>query len=77
MLLEDIGREVLEARRRPDNVLTPAFYDEHLGVVAAHATSLAAGLGADRELVELAAAISASPTDGRGMPRGCGRTGRR
>jgi len=54
-MLEDIRQEVLEACRRPDNVLTPAFYDQHLRLVAEHATALADVLGAEREIVELAA----------------------
>jgi len=54
-MLEDIRREVLEACERPGNVLTPAFYAEHLRLVAEHATALAGVLEADREIVELAA----------------------
>ncbi len=55
MLVDEIRREVREACGRPENVLTPAFYGEHLRLVAAHAASLAATLEADREMVELAA----------------------
>ncbi len=55
MLLEAIRGEVRDACDRPENRLTPSFYEEHLRLVADHATSLAAALGADRELVELAA----------------------
>ncbi len=55
MLLEEIRGEVRAACERPENALAASFYDEHLGIVAAHATSLAGALGADREIVELAA----------------------
>ncbi len=55
MLLDEVRQEVLEACGRPENLLTPSFYQEHLRVVVAHATSLAPALGADVEVVELAA----------------------
>ncbi len=55
MLLDEVRQEVREACERPENALTASFYDEHLAIVAAHATSLATALGADPEVVELAA----------------------
>jgi uncharacterized protein len=46
---------VLELCRKPDNAFGPSFFDQHLEVVAHYAGRLADRLGADREVVELAA----------------------
>ncbi len=54
-MIDEIRSDVLEACGRADNLLTPAFFDRHLEVVAAYARELADALGADREIVELAA----------------------
>ncbi len=55
MLLDDVRRKVQAACERPGNVLTGSFYPEHLRLVAAYSTLLAPALGADPEVVELAA----------------------
>lgn len=46
---------VLQECRRSENVLGAAFFDQHLAVVAEYADCLAQRLGANREVVELAA----------------------
>ncbi len=57
MITDDIRREVHQACAEPANVLTGAFYDEHLRLVVHYATALAPRLGADAETVELAALL--------------------
>ena len=51
----DIRGFVHEACQRRENVLGPAFFDLHLVVVAECAASLAAPMGAEIEVVDLAA----------------------
>jgi len=46
---------VRQACQRPENIFGPAFFDEHLAVVADCAARLADHLRADSEVVELAA----------------------
>jgi putative nucleotidyltransferase with HDIG domain len=55
MISADIREFVYRACRRNENVLGPAFFDQHLEVVASCAAALAGSLGADAEIVELAA----------------------
>ncbi len=55
MIVEDMRGHVLEACGDPANVLTPGFFHDHLLVVASYAAVLAPRLGADAEVVELAA----------------------
>lgn len=55
MIVDDILPDVRSACEQPENVLTPAFFDEHLAVVARYATALAPAVGAEPEAVELAA----------------------
>lgn len=54
MLINLIRERVLELCQAPENRLTPAFFDEHLLVVAHYARELADKLNADPEMVELA-----------------------
>jgi putative nucleotidyltransferase with HDIG domain len=46
---------VQEACQRRENIFGPAFFDQHLAVVAECAASLAAPMGAEIEVVDLAA----------------------
>jgi HD superfamily phosphodiesterase len=55
MLVVDIRELVRRACQRNENVFGPAFFDQHLAVVAECAASLAERLSADAEVVELAA----------------------
>lgn len=55
MLSADIRGFVHHACQRSENVFGPSFFDQHIAVVAECATSLAQRLGADVEVVELAA----------------------
>ena len=55
MLIDDIRELVYQACLRSENILSPAFFDQHLVVVAECATRLAGTLGADAEVVDLAA----------------------
>lgn len=55
MLVGDIQEFVHKACQRNENIFGPSFFDQHLAVVARFATSLAGRLGADVEVVELAA----------------------
>ncbi len=55
MILDQIRGEVWMACQQAGNVLTPGFYDAHLALVARYGLELADTLGADREIVELAA----------------------
>ena len=55
MPVADIREFVHRACRRKENVFGPSFFDQHLAVVADCATTLAEHLGADVEIVELAA----------------------
>ena len=55
MPIDDIRKFVHEACERSENIFSPAFFDQHLAVVADCATRLAARLGADVETVEAAA----------------------
>ncbi len=55
MLIGDIREIAYQACQRNENILSPAFFDQHLAVVAHCAKQLAGSLGADPELVELAA----------------------
>lgn len=55
MLTSDVQSYVQQACLRSENIFSPAFFDEHLAEVAQCATRLATELGADREIVELAA----------------------
>jgi len=55
MLLAEIREFVHLACQRNENVFSPSFFDQHLTVVAQCAKSLAERLGADVEIVELAA----------------------
>ncbi len=48
---------VLEDCRKPANIFGPSFFDQHLAVVTEYAGCLAARLGADPEVVELAALL--------------------
>ena len=54
MLVADIRELVQRACHRSENAFGPSFFDQHLAVVAECATTLAARLGADLEVVELA-----------------------
>jgi HD superfamily phosphodiesterase len=54
-LCTDICEFVREACRRRQNVFGPWFFDQHLAVVAECARSLAARVGAEVEVVSLAA----------------------
>ncbi|HWQ53101.1 MAG TPA: HD domain-containing protein [Bryobacteraceae bacterium] len=55
MGIEDIRRYVAGECRRGTNVFGPEFFDEHLAVVASYADCLAPRLGANAEVVQLAA----------------------
>jgi len=55
MFADDIREFARAACRESRNVFSPSFFDQHLAVVAECATSLAGCLGADAEVVELAA----------------------
>jgi putative nucleotidyltransferase with HDIG domain len=55
VLVADICKFVHQACQREGNVFSPSFFDQHLSVVADCATSLAERLGADLEVVEMAA----------------------
>ncbi len=57
MMVAEIGAEVVEACGAAANVLTPSFYHEHIRVVEKYASGLAIRLGADVEIVELAALL--------------------
>ena len=55
MLVADIRKFVHQACQRDENVFGPSFFDQHLSVVVDCATTLAERLGADMEVVKLAA----------------------
>lgn len=57
MIVDEIRALVIAACDEPANALTPAFYEEHVRVVGCYAALLAARLGADAEVVELAALL--------------------
>jgi uncharacterized protein len=46
---------VFEACQRPENRFSPAFFDQHIEVVVGYSARLADRLGADKEVVQLAA----------------------
>lgn len=54
MIVEEMRGHVLEACGDTANVLTPAFFTDHVVVVAEYAAGLAVRVGADLEIVELA-----------------------
>lgn len=55
MLIALAREHAREACNRAENIFGPAFFDEHLSVVADCGLQLAGPLGADREAVEIAA----------------------
>jgi HD superfamily phosphodiesterase len=55
MLIDHVREHVRQACARETNVFGPAFFDEHIAVVADCATRLAGRLLADVEVVQLAA----------------------
>ena len=55
MIVADICKFAQQACQRDENIFSPSFFDQHLSVVAGCAASLAERLGADLEVVELAA----------------------
>ncbi len=55
MIVEAIRNRVKEECVRDQNVLGPSFFEEHLEVVAQYGAELAIRLGADAEIVALAA----------------------
>jgi uncharacterized protein len=54
MMIETARQYVLDRCGSDKNVFGPAFFEQHLLVVRAYALKLAAALGADAEIVELA-----------------------
>ncbi len=55
MIAQVIREQVQRACEREENIFGPAFFDQHLAVVAECAARLAQRLGGDSEVVELAA----------------------
>lgn len=55
MMLEAIRQRVMQECLRDQNVLGSSFFDQHVEVVAHYGVELAARLGADAEIVALAA----------------------
>jgi uncharacterized protein len=71
-MVTDVVREcVLTECRKSGNVLGPAFFDQHLAVVVDYGKALARILGADLEIVELAAWLHdmAAVRDIRSLPK--------
>jgi HD superfamily phosphodiesterase len=55
MILETIAEYVRDASQKPDNALSPFFFNEHVVMVLSYAEQLCGGLQADHEVVSISA----------------------